>query len=405
MKKQCLGITAKNGSTPAAQLSDCLSTLNNIVKASGNNKKNILKQNIFLKASDNRDYHKQKEELTSILNNFYSPSLPPTSFIGQPPENKKFVSTEILLLSPESKHTNIEHKKIEKLPYTVVDYPDYKEVHGAGLTAGKDITSTAGKSKKTFELLSRILKKESLSFSDIVHQWNYIEDITGYTTSKKSRMQNYQLFNDIRTLYYSSVDFPNGYPAATGIGTNTGGIVIDFTAASPSKSTRILPISNPRQVDAHKYSQKVLIGKGFEDVKKKGSPKFERAKVLTTQDSGQVYISGTAAILGQKTETGKNAREQTQVTLENISRLISADNLKAHGIDINTESKPSYIRVYVKNEADIRDVKETCQAYLGEIPSLYLVSDICRKDLLVEIEGVLYFTVSHSHSRRGAPFF
>ncbi len=405
MKKQCLGITAKNGSTPASQLSDCLSNLNNIVKASGNNKKNILKQNIFIKARDNGDYHKQKEELTSILNNFYSPTLPPTSFIGQPPENKKFISTEILLLSPESKNTNIEHKKIEKLPYTVVDYPDYKEVYGAGLTAGNDTTATADKSKKAFELLGRILKKESLSFSDILHQWNYIENITGFTTSKEGKIQNYQLFNDIRTLYYSTIDFPNGYPAATGIGTNTGGIVIDFTAASPCKSNRILPISNPRQVDAHKYSQKALIGKAFEDIKKKGSPKFERAKVLTTQDSGQVYISGTAAILGQKTDAGKNAREQTQTTLENISRLISVDNLKAHGINIITGSKPSYIRVYVKNEADIPDVKETCRAYLGEVPSLYLVSDICRKDLLVEIEGVLYFTLSNSHSRTGTPFF
>ncbi len=387
-----MGITAKNGSTPAAQLSDCLSTLNNIVKSSGNNLKNILKQNIFLKASDNRDYHKQKEELTSILNNFYSPSLPPTSIIGQPPENKKFVSTEILLLSPESKNIKIEYKKIEKLPYTVVDYPDYKEVYGAGLTAGNDTTAYTDKSKKAFELLRRVLKKESLSFSDIVRQWNYIEDIIGFTTSKESKMQNYQLFNDIRTLYYSPVDFPNGYPAATGIGTNTGGIVIDFTAASPCKSNRIIPMSNPRQVDAHKYSQKALIGIAFED-KKKGSPKFERAKVLTTQDSGQVYISGTAAILGQKTKAGKNARDQTRTTLENISRLISADNLKAHGINIITGSKPSYIRVYVKNEADIPDVKETCRAYLGEVPSLYLVSDICRKDLLVEIEGVLYFTL------------
>jgi len=253
--------------------------------------------------------------------------------------------------------------------------------------------------------LHRVLKKETLSFSDIVRQWNYIEDITGFTTSNEGKMQNYQLFNDIRTLYYNTVDFSNGYPAATGIGTNTGGIVIDFTAASPCKSNRILPLSNPRQVDAHKYSQKVLIGKGFEDIKKKGSPKFERAKVFTTQDSGQVYISGTAAILRQKTEAGKNAREQTRITLENISKLISADNLKANGININTGSKLCYIRVYVKNEADIPDVKKICRAHLGEVPSLYLVSDICRKELLVEIEAVLNFTLSHSHSRTEAPFF
>jgi hypothetical protein len=31
-----------------------------------------------------------------------------------------------------------------------------------------------------------------------------------------------------------------------------------------------------------------------------------------------------------------------------------------------------------------------CQARLGEVPVLYTVADVCRPDLLVEIEGIAF---------------
>jgi len=34
------------------------------------------------------------------------------------------------------------------------------------------------------------------------------------------------------------------------------------------------------------------------------------------------------------------------------------------------------------------DVKQACEEYYPGIPTLYLISDICRDDLLVELEGV-----------------
>jgi hypothetical protein len=48
----------------------------------------------------------------------------------------------------------------------------------------------------------------------------------------------------------------------------------------------------------------------------------------------------------------------------------------------------SYLRVYVKEEKYFQDVKAICTKYYPDIPILYLVSDICRDQLLVEIEGV-----------------
>ena len=65
------------------------------------------------------------------------------------------------------------------------------------------------------------------------------------------------------------------------------------------------------------------------------------------------------------------------------------ENLQNHGIsNVNNIPFPSYIRVYVKNKEDIMVVQKICQQYYGDIPALYLVSDVCRDDLLVEIEGV-----------------
>ena len=47
--------------------------------------------------------------------------------------------------------------------------------------------------------------------------------------------------------------------------------------------------------------------------------------------------------------------------------------------------------VYVKYQNDIPAVQKVCEAELNCKSSLYLESDVCREELLVEIEGV--FTV------------
>jgi hypothetical protein len=46
----------------------------------------------------------------------------------------------------------------------------------------------------------------------------------------------------------------------------------------------------------------------------------------------------------------------------------------------------------VKNEADIPVVQAICRNYFGEVPMLVVKADICRADLLVEIEAELIAT-------------
>lgn len=392
-KKQFISIVPITGLTPQEQLNDCLSKLKEILQSFGLDVKNVLKQTVFIKSDDNIDYYDKQNELSSVMKDFYKSFLPPTSFIGQPPENGKHVSLEVILLVEPSDKIEINHEILGATCYSVVNYPDFKEVYAAGLTIGEKNTGTSSQAKGALELMKQVLEKENMTFSEVVRQWNFIEDILGITSDKDGFKQNYQLFNDVRSIYYGVENFINGYPAATGIGMNAGGVIIEFIAISSSKDILIIPISNPRQIDAYRYTQDVLKGDSIKNIPKKTSPKFERAKMVAVYDSGQIYISGTAAVLGQNTGPGQDVEDQTLTTIKNIIKLISRDNLQDCGVKINLTLGPlSYIRVYVKDEAEIPKVKKICEKHFKDVPSLYVVSDICRDDLLVEIEGVLNFS-------------
>ncbi len=400
-KKQFVGIDPKSGSTSREQSNDCLSQLKEILRSLRLDVKNVLKQTVFIKSEGNTDYYDKKNELFPIIKDFYKTFLPPTSFIGQPPENGKNVSLEVTLLEDPLDEVEIKHKILGNICYSVVDYPEFKEVYAGGLTSGVENKGTSSQSRGAFEFMKQVLEKEQMTFSDVVRQWNFIENILGITSDKDGLKQNYQLFNDTRSLYYGAVNFVNGYPAATGIGMNAGGVIIEFIAASSSGELRIVPIVNPNQVDAYRYAQDVLVGHPVSRHLAKAPPKFERAKLLSYKDSGLIFISGTAAVVGQLTVAENDVRAQTIATINNISRLISRENLKNHGIDIVSDPGPlSYLRAYVKYERDIPEVKQICRKYFGDIPSQYVVSDICRENLLVELEGSVCVSIEKIHNQK-----
>ena len=81
-----------------------------------------------------------------------------------------------------------------------------------------------------------------------------------------------------------------------------------------------------------------------------------------------------------------DAEQQTVVTIENIQRLYSPDVL-AQLPDNNIRPKYGHARVYVKNRKDFAIIKKTFKRYFGNLPVVYIIADICRDDLLVEIEG------------------
>ena len=322
----------------------------------------------------------------------YRGKVPPTSIVGQPPEGDRLLSLEVMT-SDRSEHSGfIKRKTCGEMDYICVEHSGIREVIAAGLTSPSLDEGAEKQSRRAFEMMKAILEQEKLTFSDVVRQWNFIEGIVDSNTLTDLR-QNYQIFNDIRSEYYRNDSFDRGFPAATGIGMNTGGIVLEFIALSRTGQTQIVPIDNPLQINAHRYSQGVLVGESLAGGDKT-TPKFERAKATIHCGNGILYISGTAAIVGEKTITENSAVSQTETTIKNILALISRENLKKHGLPVANEPGPlSYLRAYVKEEKELAAVKAMCNRYFKDTMSLYVVSDICRNELLVELEGAVDITL------------
>jgi hypothetical protein len=80
--------------------------------------------------------------------------------------------------------------------------------------------------------------------------------------------------------------------------------------------------------------------------------------------------------------------------------LISEDNLCRHGLSGLGASLQNLgaMRVYLKRQQDYPVVRQICEDRMGKIPVVYAVADICRPELLVEIEGVAFSSRSASIS-------
>ena len=96
---------------------------------------------------------------------------------------------------------------------------------------------------------------------------------------------------------------------------------------------------------------------------------------MTFDNRELIYISGTAAIRGEESLTGVGLERQLHITMENIAQLTGDVPLKM-------------LRVYLKNKSDYKEARELLNGYQLAIPISYMCADICRDELLIEIEGI-----------------
>ena len=59
-------------------------------------------------------------------------------------------------------------------------------------------------------------------------------------------------------------------------------------------------------------------------------------------------------------------------------------------LDLFTLDDLALVRVYIKNQEDYSQTRAVCEQRLGELPVVYAVADVCRPELLVEIEGIAF---------------
>ncbi len=353
--------------TREQQLNSCLLKLEKFSL-----KKRIYKVNFFSDSASSDDYSNLKKSVEeNISRRFPAPVI--CSLIAQPPVNRSVLAEAFFYDDSQWEH---------KLCLTENGAGIAFERGGAGILVGQVQANSAGacstNAKAAFQSMNTLLEEAGFPLHTVIRQWNYIENILGYDSNK----QRYQEFNNVRSAFYGDSFKAAGFPAATGIGIKHGGVVIEFVAVNAPEAVS-LPIDNPQQVAAHSYSPEVLAGERHIP---KSTPKFERARYLELFGRQQLFISGTASIRGEKTAAVGNPGEQTRITIENIQRLYSDERI--HRIaGNNVQPKYGHARVYLKNREDFAVVKKTFKAFYGSLPVAYLLADVCRDDLLVEIEG------------------
>jgi enamine deaminase RidA (YjgF/YER057c/UK114 family) len=237
--------------------------------------------------------------------------------------------------------------------------------------------------------LRAVLRGAGADFDQVLRTWLYLGGIVATEGSR----QRYQELNRARDDFYRGISFlgtmarqgGNGtvYPASTGIGIGGRGLTAGAIAVrSQRDDVTATPLENPRQTAAYDY--RTAYGPS--------APRFSRAMALRCGRQAAIFISGTASITCSETRHRSDAVAQTEETLDNIEALISEDNLAGHGLP-GFGARPADLasaRVYVKRKEDYAGIRAACERRLGELPAVYVTADVCRPELLVEIEGIAF---------------
>jgi enamine deaminase RidA (YjgF/YER057c/UK114 family) len=336
----------------------------------------LLGVNCFVHCQSDADYFLQKEFLSNQFEMVF-PGLP-LGVVAQSPESK--LAVEFWLTDVD---TSIGLKSANGFRYSLVEEGSGRWLFAPGLAVSDPALSISRQAEFAFEAAVSVLAAEGFTFDEVVRQWNYIPEIVRCLESDGLLLQHYQLFNDVRQRYYKMHLKNTDYPAATGIGMSYGTVCIDLLALQCADDIHRAELTNPRQINAYEYHSDLLIG-SKPDKKK---PLFARAKLVGTDDQALCFISGTASIIGEESVGKGDVATQVVITRDNILRLVTPENLIRHEQHAYPELKIIFNRVYVKSPDHLQEVKALCNRIFPKVPTIFLQAEVCRDELLVEIES------------------
>lgn len=192
--------------------------------------------------------------------------------------------------------------------------------------------------------------------------WNYIPRITATDGS----MIRYHRFNLGRhQAFVSRRQTVEAAPAASALGTAAGPVAIYFLAGRQPG----LAVENPRQVSAYHYPERYG----------PRSPTFSRGMIVPCE--GLFLASGTASIVGHRSTHGGDASAQVAEIVTNLTALCGQAVLQGFATGVNRPRLKVYVRHQEPSAALRRQIESAGEA-------VYLAADICRSELLVEVESV-----------------
>ncbi len=227
-------------------------------------------------------------------------------------------------------------------------------------------------SRKAYEILQSFLQQSPHQWP--LKIWNYVPDINRGSGDD----EHYRQFclGRAEAVLIDPGDRPP-LPAATAIGApaNEHALQVYFLAASLPG----LDVENPRQVSAWRYPRQYG----------PKSPLFSRGTILRLNGAQQFLISGTASVVGHQTHHENQVASQLSESLRNVSSLLDEGHRLMGDTQANLDSDGT-LKVYVRNPDHLELIMQTLDNEApAEIPRIYLQGDICRENLLTEIDGIV----------------
>ena len=222
----------------------------------------------------------------------------------------------------------------------------------------------------TVELYRRLF---TLARAHHLHRiWNFVPAIN----AEVDGLENYRRFCRGRSHAFEDrfgSEFKRFLPAASAVGSVKGPLAVIFL----SGPDRPRNFENALQIPAFEYPEQYG----------PRSPSFVRASVRRLGDQRQILISGTAAIRGHASVATGDLAGQLRCTLDNLKGIAQTAGAEpSEGNGLNRQ-----YRVYLRRPADLKFTEQTLQRDLlqpGDSVQ-YLQADLCRAELLVEIEAIL----------------
>jgi chorismate lyase/3-hydroxybenzoate synthase len=205
----------------------------------------------------------------------------------------------------------------------------------------------------------------------ILRIWNYLDAINlGVGDNERYRQFCSGRAAGIGTA--AAIEDAAAYPAATAVGVRDGRRVVQVYWLTARRAGT--PLENPRQLNAWRYPRQYGAA----------APSFARAMRAPTH-SPQLYISGTAAIIGYASHHPGDGTAQLDETLANLDSLFAAARIGG----TRRFGSRSIWKIYLRHATDAPHMHTRLRECLGaDTPWLLLHGDICRAELLVEIDGV-----------------
>jgi chorismate lyase / 3-hydroxybenzoate synthase len=212
---------------------------------------------------------------------------------------------------------------------------------------------------------------DRLGFPHLLRIWNLLPAINEHSGSG----ERYWHFNGARQDVFldSNRCIAGNVPAATAVGADRAARLTIYCIAGEQAP---ISLENPRQRSAWSYPARYG----------PRSPTFARA-CIDVESQQTLFISGTASIVGHETAHAGDPVEQTRETLRNITAMIEAANRRIGGERFTLQEL--IYKVYVRQVEHQPLIERELRRAVGPAAAvIYLQADICRRDLLVEIEAV-----------------